>query len=318
MDEENMIRVRFPPLIVHRNCSGRSSPNDGNTFRAPGSMCATRQDLTAWHKRLCESTWIVVKGYDTCLAQDDVKRALWNHFSSCGEIILVTVNKQRLGTYECSDDRPLCSTGSINIAGDVSKEKLMALSGRDTEGGWTVVVASVRPPKEQVINKVVHTRATISGFDTSLNDDEIKNALREHFSQCGEIITQGVLISRSIGSAFTSISGVDATAEKIMKLNGSFMGGFQISVEAYAPVTTGLIRYTRPGPPLSVLLAGNQQLNNKSLVCYISSFPINSHLCFRCFLQRQEYEDDDGEVCQEGEEDYGKISEEEEEDYGQV
>ncbi|CAN8264775.1 unnamed protein product [Cochlearia groenlandica] len=237
-----MIRVKSSSLIVHRNYSDRSSPNEENTVRPHRVII---QEFTPWGKR----------GFDIYLAPDVVERSLRKHFSSCGEIIRVNVSKYP------KDNKHLCDAALINIKGDVGKEKVMALSGKVTEeeGGWTVAVLSVSPPTE---DGIINTGATISGYDTSLGEDEIKNQLRQHFSQCGEL-TRDIRIDQTRGSAEIVISGQDATPEKILQLDGSFMGGFQISVKVYAPIIT------RPARPFSVMLAEYhaKSKNKTTVIC---------------------------------------------------
>ena len=47
----------------------------------------------------CSSEGISVTGYDTLLTKDDLKNALTNHFSTCGEITDVFVlNRLEVGT----------------------------------------------------------------------------------------------------------------------------------------------------------------------------------------------------------------------------
>ncbi|CAN8221755.1 unnamed protein product, partial [Cochlearia groenlandica] len=94
----------------------------------------------------------------------------------------------------------------------------MAMSGRDI-GGWTVVVERVARPQPHT------TRIDIRGFDTSLTADEKEKALREHFSSCGKITD----VSDDGSCATIHLYGEDHV-RKAKELDGSYMGGFKISL----------------------------------------------------------------------------------------
>ncbi|CAN8221759.1 unnamed protein product [Cochlearia groenlandica] len=96
-------------------------------------------DFADLHQKLSyDSALVVVSGYDRSIADKDVKRALWKHFSECGDIILVDVKK---GSYYGSS----YSYSNIYFEGDIAEEKVMAMSGSDI-GGWAVERVVPPPP----------------------------------------------------------------------------------------------------------------------------------------------------------------------------
>ncbi|XP_024012324.1 nucleolin 1-like [Eutrema salsugineum] len=126
---------------------------------------------------------ICVEGFDTSLPEDDSKKALINHFNSCGKIIIFYF-----------EDR--CAF--MVIRGEDAEEKALALNGSDV-GGWNVSVKvspvvykkSLTPQQRDAMQcndpRFMHY-ITVTGYDTSVSDDDLKITLRKHFGSCGEII----------------------------------------------------------------------------------------------------------------------------------
>ncbi|VVB14062.1 unnamed protein product [Arabis nemorensis] len=102
---------------------------------------------------------ICVEGYDTSLPYDDVKSALKSHLSSCGEILDICIPRyvepDALNRYDAGKLTPEMSPKTFAI-----KNSYITFSGY-----WMCV----------------------SGYDTSLPDDDIKRVMIKHFSPCGPI-----------------------------------------------------------------------------------------------------------------------------------
>ncbi|KFK36056.1 hypothetical protein AALP_AA4G072000 [Arabis alpina] len=78
----------------------------------------------------------------------------------------------------------------------------------------------------------------VKGFDSSLAEDDIKNALGEHFASCGEITRVSVPIDRETGAskgiAYIDFSQV-SEKEKAFELDGSDLGGYSLKVDEPRP-----------------------------------------------------------------------------------
>jgi nucleolin len=76
----------------------------------------------------------------------------------------------------------------------------------------------------------------VKGFDSSLPENDIKNALSEHFASCGEISRISVPCDRETGAS-KGIAYLDFKdgADKAYELNGSDMGGWNLVVDEAKP-----------------------------------------------------------------------------------
>lgn len=95
---------------------------------------------------------IEVTGYDTSLPEDDIKSALTNHFSSCGEIEDLTI---RAPTLASSSNSGCEYYMFIYILGEGAEEKALQLNGSDMGGCKLVVKACYKPLKEIPRNEFV-------------------------------------------------------------------------------------------------------------------------------------------------------------------
>ncbi|CAN8232864.1 unnamed protein product [Cochlearia groenlandica] len=190
------------------------------------------ESRVALMKRLNKCTVISVKGYDTYLDKEDVRKALWRHFSGCCEIIHVHVYKIYANG---APNPPLGEHAIIHIKEEAEqvKEKVMALSGTDV-GGWTVVVEFIRSPvkdcdvtdeRQKMARKVVVVR----GYDPSLYAYKIKKKVTKHFSSCGEVMD--ISVNKRDNFVIVFIFG-QGSFEKALQLNGTVMGGFKIHVRS--------------------------------------------------------------------------------------
>ncbi|KAJ0259807.1 hypothetical protein HA466_0061060 [Hirschfeldia incana] len=186
---------------------------------------------------------ISVEGYDTSLPEDDIKSELINHFKSCGEVFNVIVRKD-------PDHSPnLDRRALVILLGDGAEEKALQLNGTDI-GGWNALV-KVEPEEEEdeeavryessLTNVILNDRrfwfgVAVRGYDTSLPADEVKSALINHFSSCGEITHVYV----STRDKMTNIYFHEKEGEaRALDLCGSEVGrGFKIAVEGVATIFT--------------------------------------------------------------------------------
>ncbi|KAJ0235265.1 hypothetical protein HA466_0268560 [Hirschfeldia incana] len=164
---------------------------------------------------------IFVSGYDTNLQHDDVERALRKLFSPCGQITDICIR-------QC-DDGSLISRAIIYLIGEDEYvvDKALLLSGSDV-GGWNATVEPYPFPESAGRRISVY----VTGYDTSLSEIDIGNALCKHFSSCGK--TRILYIAKEFASAEVRIHGEDAQ-DKAMELDGSDMGGRKLLVK----VTSG-------------------------------------------------------------------------------
>ncbi|CAA7033210.1 unnamed protein product [Microthlaspi erraticum] len=152
---------------------------------------------------------ICVKGYDTLLPEDEIKKALIGNFNSCGEIDYVGFPRDS-------------SCAFLVILGEDAEEKALALDGSDA-GGWNVSVVKAGKKEETreeveaflaVLNdKNRRFGISVTGFDASLPVDDLKAALRREFASCGEILHVYIPRYRSIGYVY--FSGEEALARAL-------------------------------------------------------------------------------------------------------
>ncbi|KAL1209480.1 Nucleolin 1 [Cardamine amara subsp. amara] len=171
----------------------------------------------------CRTARVTVTGYDRTLPEADIKRELTRVFSSCGEVALFNA--------------PIGSRSArIVIVGEGVKEKALQLNGTASDVGTLLVTdvsMNVMPPdisarRDEAVLKS-RTKICVSGYDTSLPEDDIKSALTNLLSSCGEVM--GVVMPRSKGSAIVSFM-VEGAKEKAVELSGCDMGGRTLDIFA--------------------------------------------------------------------------------------
>ncbi|CAN6806106.1 unnamed protein product [Brassica oleracea] len=139
---------------------------------------------------------ISVEGYDLSLRAVDLDISLVNHFSSCGNVEFVEVPRDPV-TNAISG-----TSTTVVLRGKGATEKALALNGSDV-GGWRASV-NILPPalsslrsglttREAARQYVAHFKRymsrsiTVKGYDYSLCEADVKRALVNYFSSCGEI-----------------------------------------------------------------------------------------------------------------------------------
>ncbi|CAG7907542.1 unnamed protein product [Brassica rapa] len=191
---------------------------------------------------------ISVEGYrfnkDT---ENEMRIKLVNLFKSCGHVSRVDFPTELL----------LDSRAFVTIFGEGAKEKALQLNGSDM-GGWNALVKFA--PKEEdeeyqaeseykqfVINELLNDKRfrfgiCVVGYDPSLLEDEVEEALTAHFSSCGVIIHVDVDLLDKMTSIYFSEEEGEASA---MNLDGSEVDGFKINT-MLVPTTA---RSNPPRPP---------------------------------------------------------------------
>ncbi|KAF8118763.1 hypothetical protein N665_0002s0073 [Sinapis alba] len=157
---------------------------------------------------------VFVTGYDINFPHDDVDRALRKLFSPCGLVTDICIRHL---------NNKLAGCAVVYIVGESTANKALLLSGSDV-GGWKAIVKPYPFPETAGRSICV----SVTGHDTLLSEIDNENALRKHFSSCGEI--SYVKISNEFASAEFFIDGEDAQ-DKVFELDGSVMGGSKLVVE---------------------------------------------------------------------------------------
>ncbi|KAF2615688.1 hypothetical protein F2Q70_00007518 [Brassica cretica] len=138
---------------------------------------------------------ISVEGYDISLRAVDLDISLVNHFSSCGNVEFVKVPRDPV-TNAING-----TSTTVVLRGKGAAEKALALNGSDV-GGWRASVKILPPAlsslrsglttREAARQYVAHFKRyksrviTVKGYDYSLCEADVKRALVNYFSSCGE------------------------------------------------------------------------------------------------------------------------------------
>ncbi|CAN8241385.1 unnamed protein product [Cochlearia groenlandica] len=202
----------------------------------------TLNDTYVANPNLREIERIAASGYDINLPHADVVKALRELFSPCGNItdIFISVYENltlhRNFFFFFGVDR----FAFIYFVGKGSAEKACMLNGSKF-GGWDVEVEEYTFPDEAGWYPLVKVR----GYNTSLGKIKLKKMLREHFSSCGKV--EEVYIFKSLSAAAVYVYGEDA-GEKVMQLDGSYMGGCKLHVEVCGEPEIYSVHPRRPLP----------------------------------------------------------------------
>lgn len=130
-----------------------------------------------------------------------------NHFSSCGNVEFVEVPRDPV-TNAISG-----TSTTVVLRGKGATEKALALNGSDV-GGWRVSVKILPPAlsslrsglttREAARQYVAHFKRyksrgiTVKGYDYSLCEADVKRALVNYFSSCGEVTDVFVFKRRAL------------------------------------------------------------------------------------------------------------------------
>ncbi|KFK25386.1 hypothetical protein AALP_AA8G107300 [Arabis alpina] len=149
-----------------------------------------------------------VSGYDTLLPNDDIKSVLMKHFSSCG-----VVHQVRYRT----------SKSLVYIRGEKDlTDKAQKLSGGcgcdDVEGCKIVVDNLLKTARvEDIKGPPGNPRIDVRGFDLSLPQKEIEEAVVNHFSSCGKITEAKLAKQHASESRVRVVIQGDGAVEKALK-----------------------------------------------------------------------------------------------------
>ncbi|CDY69056.1 BnaAnng29220D, partial [Brassica napus] len=177
---------------------------------------------------------IGVEGYDTSLEPIDLYRALESLFKTCGEVHNMEIRRDRV-------TKALQKSCIVILRGEGAGDKALQLNGSDI-GGRKIVVTRLPPGLDLstglstdvlAARNVAHNKRkysegiSVTGYDTSLTKDDVKNALTNHFSTCGEITDVFVLNSRALVYFYEQGSN-----NRALQLSGTDLGGCTVVVKA--------------------------------------------------------------------------------------
>ncbi|KAJ4875824.1 hypothetical protein Rs2_40842 [Raphanus sativus] len=189
---------------------------------------------------------ISVTGYNPNLPEDDIKKELIELFSSCGDVTRVIVPKD-------PDHSPnLDRRALVILFGDGAEEKALQLNGTDV-GGWNALVKVESDEEDEeaaryrssLINELMNDPkfwygVSVRGYDTSLPVDQVERALKEHFSDCGEITHVFVDTLDKLTNVYFSLQEGEARA---LARDGIRMGEFELDISGVPSVLSN-----RPNP----------------------------------------------------------------------
>ncbi|KAL0842877.1 hypothetical protein Bca101_016122 [Brassica carinata] len=178
---------------------------------------------------------IGVEGYNTSLQPIELYRALESLFKTCGEVHNIKIRRDPV-------TNALERSCIVILRGEGAGDKALQLNGSDV-GGKKIVVTSLPPGLSDLstglstdvlaARHVAHHRRnrsegiSVTGYNTSLPKDDIKNALSNHFSNCGEITDVFLLNSR----ALVYFYGLGSN-HRAVQLSGTDLGGCKLVVRA--------------------------------------------------------------------------------------
>ncbi|XP_013602672.1 PREDICTED: nucleolin 1-like isoform X1 [Brassica oleracea var. oleracea] len=228
--KESMERSRSSPRV--------SAPF---TWKRPFSADAHLEVVKSYYDYVKSRIRIGVEGYDTSLQPIELYRALESLFKACGEVHNIQIRSDPV-TNE------LQRSCIVILRGEGAGDKALQLDGSDI-GGKKIVVTSLPPGLSDLstglstdvlaARHVAHDMrnsffyscssegVSVTGYATSLPRDDIKNALSNHFSTCGEITDVFLLNSRALVYFYGPGSN-----HRAVQLSGSDLGGCTLVVKA--------------------------------------------------------------------------------------
>ncbi|KAG8086936.1 hypothetical protein GUJ93_ZPchr0010g8792 [Zizania palustris] len=162
-------------------------------------------------------------------------------FKEVAEVVFV-----RLATHEDGTPRGF---GHVQFASAEDAKKALELKGKDFMGRAVKLdIARERGAQTpnsrndtgsfQKQNRGSSQSVFIKGFDSSLEESEIRESLQGHFAECGEISRLSVPMDRESGAS-RGIAYIDfveqASLSKALELNGSDLGGYNLYVDEAKP-----------------------------------------------------------------------------------
>ncbi|KAG6497062.1 hypothetical protein ZIOFF_044948 [Zingiber officinale] len=171
------------------------------------------------------------------VGQDDVAE----FFKTAGEVVDV-----RLATAE---DGSFKGFGHVEFATEEDAKKALELNGNELFGrGVRLDVARERGSYTPQSGKDNYQKGSkgqsqtifVKGFDRSLEEDQVRSSLEEHFGSCGDITRISVPKDYETGAP-KGIAYIDfkdqESFNKAYELNGSDLGGYSLTVDEAKPRT---------------------------------------------------------------------------------
>ncbi|KAG6500974.1 hypothetical protein ZIOFF_040837 [Zingiber officinale] len=171
------------------------------------------------------------------VGQDDVAE----FFKTAGEVVDV-----RLATAE---DGSFKGFGHVEFATEEDAKKALELNGNELFGrGVRLDVARERGSYTPQSGKDNYQKGSkgqsqtifVKGFDRSLEEDQVRSSLEEHFGSCGDITRISVPKDYETGAP-KGIAYIDfkdqESFNKAYELNGSDLGGYTLTVDEAKPRT---------------------------------------------------------------------------------
>ncbi|XP_019091994.1 PREDICTED: nucleolin 2 isoform X3 [Camelina sativa] len=159
-----------------------------------------------------------------------------NFFKEAGEVVDV-----RIASHE---DGSAKGYGHVEFVSAEAAQKAMELNGkpllgRDVRLDLANEMGNRTPRSSNPVSYGVGSqfrKLYVRGFDTSLGEDELKDAFRNHFSTCGEVGRISLPTDRESG-VMRGMAYVDMKSgfDEALQLSGSEMGGGFLTVEEARP-----------------------------------------------------------------------------------
>ncbi|KAL0899966.1 hypothetical protein Bca101_083927 [Brassica carinata] len=143
------------------------------------------------------------------------KSDLKNFFKEVGDIVDIRLAK---------------GIAHVEFASEEAAQKALELNGKPLLGRNILLDFAKAKPAPRPRNQV--KTIFVTGFNKSVNEDEMKTALRNHFSACGEIKRISLPYYQETGDS-KGVAYLDFSEDgfiKALELNGSELGGRNIVV----------------------------------------------------------------------------------------
>ncbi|KAH0887822.1 hypothetical protein HID58_050251 [Brassica napus] len=122
------------------------------------------------------------------------------------------------------------------LRGEGAKERALLLDGSEV-GGRKLTLSPIEQPTDGMTTSARAAKyvadfqrsrseaISVTGYDPSLPQEDLKSALRKHFASCGEITDILILDSR----ALVHLYGL-GSVHRAVQLHGTILGGFKLTV----------------------------------------------------------------------------------------
>lgn len=168
------------------------------------------------------------------LPSELIKDDLFEFFKKAGEVIEVQLAAKEDGSFR--------GFGHVMFATGADADRALEMNGQMFLGrrlivDWAHGRGSTDPSERKGAKDSSHW-VFVKGFGKILEEDQIRNLLKEHFGSCGEIIRVAIpqdnKTGRSKGFAFVLFND-HATVCKALELNGTALGKYTLTVKESTP-----------------------------------------------------------------------------------